>query len=196
MPQWDVEHVCQCIDVQSVLDCVLVRCLQICGACHGNVQLMDWEAGQLVIKAQYGFQDDFLNFFERVKAQDGTACARALDSPGSIVVEDVLVDKQFLPYRQVMTRAGIRAVQSTVLRSTSGALIGVVSTHFPVCHRPSAAQMRAIGDAARAASNTVIRLRSRTDSNIARRVEDSRKLLQASRDTLERLDGYNHWHRL
>src|SRR5215472_4962275 len=105
-------------DVQSILDCLLLRALEISQASYGNVQLMDWDAGHLVIKAQYGFQDE-LRFFKRVKLGEGSACARALEDSGSVLVEDVMEDALLLPYRQIMRRAGVRAVQSTALRSTN-----------------------------------------------------------------------------
>src|SRR5262245_61138705 len=91
-------------DVQSILDCLLLRALEISQASYGNVQLMDWDAGHLVIKAQYGFQDE-LRFFKRVKLGEGSACAQALEDSGSVLVEDVMEDALLLPYRQIMRRA-------------------------------------------------------------------------------------------
>jgi hypothetical protein len=78
---------------------------------------------------------------------------------------------RFLPYGEIMHRAGIRAVQSTALRSTSGALIGVLSTHSLRCQRPTDFQLRAINDVARAGANKIIALRARGNGNAAA-VED------------------------
>jgi hypothetical protein len=52
------------------LDWLLDRSLDLSRAGFGNIQLMNWRAGYLEIKAQRGFQDEFLNFFERVKLED------------------------------------------------------------------------------------------------------------------------------
>ena len=89
-----------CADVRSVLDCVLNLSLNFVEADFGNVQLVDWKSGCLEIKAQSGFGDEFLNFFERVKLQDGTACARALRNRDAIIIEDVTLDPQFAPCRE------------------------------------------------------------------------------------------------
>jgi hypothetical protein len=53
----------QYTEERSVLDGLLMRGMQILGAHFGNVQLMDWDAGCLVIVAHRGFQDVFLRFF-------------------------------------------------------------------------------------------------------------------------------------
>jgi two-component system, sensor histidine kinase len=109
---------------------LLNRGLEICQSSFDNVQLMNWPAGYLEIKAQHGFQDEFLNFFERVTLSDASACARALRNRQSIIVEDVMIDQQFAPYREIVSRAGIRAVQSTPLLSSEGSLVGIISIHF------------------------------------------------------------------
>ena len=65
-------------DIQSVLAWLLQHGLDICQSNFGNVQLMNWQSGYLEIKAQHGFNDEFLNFFARVGLADASACARAL----------------------------------------------------------------------------------------------------------------------
>jgi GAF domain-containing protein len=102
----------------------------------GNVQLMNWKAGYLEIKAQSGFGDEFLNFFKQVYLADVSACARALRKRSSIVIEDITTDRQFVPCCEILMRAGVRAVQSTPMISSSGALMGILSTHLPILHRP------------------------------------------------------------
>src|SRR5262245_9865753 len=128
-------------DIQSVLACLLQQGLEVCQSSFGNIQLMNWAAGYLEIKAQHGFQDEFLNFFARVSLSDASACARALRNRRSIIIEDVTVDQHFAACREIMSRAGIRAVQSTPLLSSSGALVGIISIHFPGRHRPDDQQI-------------------------------------------------------
>ena len=152
----------RCADMQSVLNCVLDRSIELSDAGFGNIQLMDWKAGYLEIKAQRGFREEFMNFFERVKLEGSSACARALRTRESVVIEDIIVDRQFAPCLEIARRAGIRAVQSTPLVSSSGALVGILSTHFPIQHRPTDIQMRALKEAARLAADAIIRLRART----------------------------------
>jgi hypothetical protein len=100
------EQIHRCDDAQSLADCLLHHGLEISRARLGNVQLMNWKAGYLEIKAQSGFGDEFLNFFKRVDVADVSACARALRKRSSIVIEDVTTDQQFAPCRGILTRAG------------------------------------------------------------------------------------------
>lgn len=171
-----------CADVPSVLDCALNHSVDVLGARFGNVQLVDWKSGSLEIKSQCGFDAEFLNFFGRVKLQDGSACARALRNRSSIIIEDVMLDPQFGPCCEIILRAGIRAVQSTPLISSSGALVGILSTHFALPHRPTDRQMSAVRDAAQLVANTIIRLRARTASQ--ERLSNSLILLKQCRDAL------------
>src|SRR5262245_48614589 len=80
-------------DVQSVLVCLLQRALEVCQTEFGNVQLMNWKAGYLEIKAQRGFQGEFLNFFEHVRLSHASACARALRNREPIIINDIMLDR-------------------------------------------------------------------------------------------------------
>ena len=181
-----VECLRLCTDVPSVLHCILERSLEICQSVHGNVQLMNWKGGYLEIKEQRGFYDEFLRFFERVRLDGPSACARALSSHDRIIVEDVTLDPKFAPCWAILQRAGIRAVQSTPLVSTNGALVGVLSTHFPTPQRPTDLQMSALRDAANTAANAIIRLRAKIAGHDDQRLQRSRKLLEESRRTIQR----------
>ena len=150
----------KCADIRSVLNCALDRSLELTGTCFGNVQLMDWRSGHLEIKAQRGFQSEFLNFFERVKFDHGSACARALRNRDTIVIDDIMTDEQFSPYREIGCRAGIRSVLSTPLVSSSGALLGALSVHFTMAQRPTDMQVRGMTEAAELAADEIIRLRA------------------------------------
>jgi hypothetical protein len=94
--------------IQSVLAWLLQHGLDICQSSFGNVQLMSWQSGYLEIKAQHGFNDEFLNFFARVGLADASACARALRRREPIIIEDVMSDDRFAPCRAIVSRAGIR----------------------------------------------------------------------------------------
>jgi hypothetical protein len=54
-----VENLHRVDNVQSVIRSVLERSLAICHCDFGNVQLMNWQAGHLEIKAQRGFHLEF-----------------------------------------------------------------------------------------------------------------------------------------
>jgi GAF domain-containing protein len=145
--------------VQAVLDCVLSHSLELTGARLGNVQLLDRTTGYLTIAAQKGFLADFLDCFRRVGMTDGSACARAAAGRQSIVLEDVLRDEEFAPYRAVALAAGFRAVQSTPLISSGGEFLGVVSTHFAAPHRPTERALEMLKVTAELAANAILRER-------------------------------------
>src|SRR5262245_46448997 len=129
-------------DVQPILDWLLHRAIDLSQTGFGNVQLISWRAGYLEIKAQPGFEESLFKFFERVRIEDGSACARALRNREAIIIEDIMADEEFSPCRQVVSDAGIRAVQSTPIISSSGALLGIISTHFAARHRPTKIELR------------------------------------------------------
>src|SRR5262249_5098609 len=139
--------------------CLLHEGLMLSQARVGNVQLMNWKNGCLEIEAQSGFGDEFLNFFKQVYFADVSACARAFRKRSSIVIEDVTTDQQFAPCCEILTRAGVRAVQSTPMISSGGALVGILSTHFPILHRPREIEMRNLRHAAQVAADALILIR-------------------------------------
>ena len=148
---------------------------------------MNWKRGCLEIKAQRGFDDEFLNFFTRVYIEDGSACARALQKRQSIIIRDVIADPQFAPCLHILDRAGVRAVQSTPMISTSGAFIGVLSTHFSTRQQPDEGEMRSIQHLAQVAADAVIKQRVNSMSD-RERIAASLSRLSLSYDALERAE--------
>lgn len=57
--------------------------------------------------------------------------------------------------RAVLRAAGIRAVQSTPLFTRGGVVLGMLSTHYPVPHRPSDRQLRLLDLFARQAADFI-----------------------------------------
>ena len=155
------QRLVDCSDLESVLACALSGGLELSGASRGNIQLMDWNTGYLTIMAQCGFDDDFLRFFHRVSARDGSACGRAIRERRPIVVDDVLEDPEFAPFRAIALKAGFRAVQSTPLISSSGAFLGVLSTHFAEARRCNGDDLQILRGAAGLAANAIIHQRAR-----------------------------------
>jgi len=181
------EQLNRCRDAQSLANCLLHEGLKLSDARFGNVQLMNWKGGYLEIKAQSGFDDEFLNFFQRVYVKDPSACARALRKRSSIVIEDVTTDQQFAPCCGIITRAGVRAVQSTPMITSGGALMGILSTHFPILHRPGETEMRNLRYAARVAADALVLIQVNGGS-VSDAIDASLEIVRDSQDALERTE--------
>jgi GAF domain-containing protein len=182
-------------DAQRPLERLLSAMLEVTGASLGNVQLMDWRTGRLTIASQRRFSRSFLDHFRTVFVRDGSACGRAIRDRRPIIIEDVMLDCEFAPHRKIADEAGFRAVQSTPLISTSGAFLGVVSTHFSAAHRPTADEMLAVSCAADAEANSIIARRANGSSdprgwqNANRtRIANSIASVESSYELLRRLE--------
>jgi GAF domain-containing protein len=74
------------------------------------------------------------------------------------VVEDVTTDRQFEPCSEIMRQANVRAVQSIPMLSSNGALVGVLSIHFPQVYRPTEIELRNLEYAAHIAADAFVPL--------------------------------------
>ncbi|HEY0764780.1 MAG TPA: ATP-binding protein [Pyrinomonadaceae bacterium] len=157
-------------NVDGCLKDVLNVSIEITGADKGNIQLVDQESGGLKIVVQNGFEESFLDFFSEVTEED-SACGVALKSGQRTVVEDVTESEIYAnkPSLEVMLEAGIRSVQSLPLLTSSGKILGVISTHFSEPHRPSEQELRLMDLLARQTADYLER----------RRVEGEREQLLA-----------------
>jgi GAF domain-containing protein len=83
------------------------------------------------------------------------APAGAFQNGHAIISPDLEQDPDFAPYLSIMRAAGVRACQSTPLITSTGKLIGVVSTHFREPGIISAAKMKATEAFARQAAEVL-----------------------------------------
>ncbi len=155
-------------DVIGCLNDVLNVAIEISGADKGNIQLIDAETGKLRLVTQSGFDESFLEFFANV-SDDSSACGHAMQSHQRVIVEDITESEIFAgkPSRETLLEAGLRAVQSTPLISSTGTLLGMISTHFANTHKPSEQELRLMDLLARQSGDYLER----------RRVEKERELL-------------------
>jgi len=128
----------------------------------GNIQLYDDTSRALRLVVQRGFDAPFLEFFADVTCDEASACGAALASAERVVVEDVTTSEIFAdqPSLKVLLDAGVRAVQSTPLVSSRGAVLGMVSTHFGRPLRPSARECQLLDVLARQIADYVERKRA------------------------------------
>jgi GAF domain-containing protein len=115
--------------IEAVLKPILNEALALTRSDKGNIQLFDVPSGCLTIEAQCGFDDSFLETFRSVSAANGCACGRAIRLRRPVAIADVLMDDEYLPYRQAAAEAGYRSVISLPLIAPGDNLVGVMSVH-------------------------------------------------------------------
>ncbi len=130
-------------DVRGCLKEILNVAIEISAADKGHIQLRDQDSGQLTFAAQSGFDESFRDFF--TYATDGnSAWGMAMEFHQRVIVEDITESEIYAgkPSLSMMLQADVRAVQSVPLQSSSGNLLGTISTHFSEPHRPSEQELR------------------------------------------------------
>lgn len=147
-------------DVDGCLKEVLNVSIEITGADKGNIQLLDNQSGSLRTASQSGFDEAYTSFFANV-SDTSSACGVAMHTQQRVLVEDVTESEIFAnkPSLEVMLDAGVRSVQSIPLLSSSGTLLGVISTHFAETHRPSEQESRLMDLLARQTADYLERIR-------------------------------------
>jgi GAF domain-containing protein len=112
-------------DLQPVLDTVIDKAAQLCGATRGHIFRFDGEL--LRFAAAYGAQRNFTEFLERtpVRPDTGSVSGRAAAERRTIHVRDVLEEPDY-QYRELQQLQAYRTVLAVpMLRD--GALLGVIT---------------------------------------------------------------------
>jgi PAS domain S-box-containing protein len=125
------------------LETILDATISLTNADKGNIQLLDEESGTLKIAVQRGFGQPFLDFFARVNGRDA-ACGVALQAATRVLVDDVTTSDIFAGQASldVLLAEEVRAVQSTPLVSSTGSVLGMISTHYCSATRPGGRELR------------------------------------------------------
>jgi hypothetical protein len=118
---------------------------------RGNLQLLRPDGLRIV--AHKGFDQPFLHFFACVH-EESCVCGTAMKRGGRIVIPDVTAHRLFAGTRagEILAEAGVRAVQSTPLLAPSGALLGMLSTHYSQSWEPSERELKVIDQVAQRAA--------------------------------------------
>lgn len=153
-------------DLRAALQEVLHSAVQLLGADFGSFQLYNKDEKKLELNVQYGFDEEVRKTFHSANDYHNAVCGRAIRTGFRVIIEDVMVDKLFAPYRRSALEAGFHAVQSTPLYDRNGNLLGVLSTHFRKPHRPSEAELLKLDLYARQAIDFIDRVR--TEEALAR----------------------------
>ena len=138
---------------------ILGAAMELMASDFASVQMLAADQATLKLLASKNFHADSAAFWQDVRVGSGSTCAEALRGNQRIVVADVeacafMTGTQDLEeYR----RSGIRAVQSTPLRSRSGRPLGMISTHWRTPHEPSEEDFRFFDVLARQAADLIER---------------------------------------
>src|SRR5215469_7562732 len=141
-------------ELNYCLNEILDVAVAIAGANKGNIQLFDQASGTLTIAAQLGFKESFMRYFACV-SDNKSACGAAMQSGERVLVEDVTLSEIFIgkPSLDVLLEVGVRAVISVPLISSSRKILGMLSTHFSLPHRPSERDLQLLDLLARQAAD-------------------------------------------
>jgi GAF domain-containing protein len=147
--------------------------------------------GELKLLGFRGFNPAAAAFWTWVRADSACTCGVAIVRRERVIAEDVektpflAGTPDLLSYRNT----GIRAVQSTPLMSRRGELVGMISTHWKVPHKPSERDLRVFDILARLAADLIER--KTQDEELRRREERARMLTQLLADVpwQARMDG-------
>jgi PAS domain S-box-containing protein len=174
-------------DLRQVLEEIVDVAIAITHADMGNIQLLDPASRMLKVAAFRGHDRWWLDFFESVADGPGASCGAALQQGSRVLVEDVTKSPVFVgtPALEVQLRAGIRAVQSTPLYGSSGALVGMISTHYRAPHRPDERDLQLLDLLARQAADMIEHVRS--EAALRESDERFRAFVMASSDVVYRM---------
>jgi PAS domain S-box-containing protein len=118
------------------------------------------KGGGLRLQAFRGLNPQAAKLWEWVRADADCTCGIALRS-GIRIIEPDVARPEFVvpgsPHHSMYLQNGIAAVQSTPLRSRSGELVGMISTHWRQPHRPSERDLHLLDILARQAADLIER---------------------------------------
>lgn len=171
--------------LETVLGEVIETAIELTRADFGNIQLVDADGG-LRIVAQRNFPDWWVEHWNAAGLGHG-ACGAALGQGQRVIVEDIEQSPIFAgtPALEIQRRAGVRAVQSTPLISSSGQCLGMLSTHYRAPY-PAIADVLRVLDLL--ASHAVTLIEHVRDEALLRASEERfRALVLASSDVVYRM---------
>ncbi len=141
------------LDIDLVLQEVLRAALAVQGTDLGLLSLRNRESDGLSVKAQCGFDDEFLKQLECVVP--GADICGSYEQRRQVIVEDIEVDPLLAQYREVANRAGVRSCHSTPLITHGSNILGVLAVHFRESRRPSQRELRLMDLYARMAADFI-----------------------------------------
>ena len=153
------------ISQSSLFAQILDTAMELMNADASSVQLLASDGRSLTLLASRNFHPDSSVFWQRVTTEAGSTCGVALRNGHRVMVSDVETCEFMAGTRDLheYRRCGIRAVQSTPLRSRTSQPLGMLSTHWYRPYAPSEDEFRLFDVAARQAADLIERMRAEDD---------------------------------
>ncbi len=144
--------------MQPMLQEIMDAAVDIVGAQRGTLHLL--EGDSLRIVSHHGHQKPFLDFFQSPQNMD-SVCGEATRRGERVIVTDIEASPQYVgtPSLSVLRGAGVRAVQSTPIRSRAGDLLGILTTQWGIPHMPEEHDLWWLDLIARQAADMIERAR-------------------------------------
>ena len=144
---------------ESLYDQILGAAMELMASDGASVQMLAADHTSLKLLAWTSFHPDSAAFWQQVEVGAGSTCSKALSDNERVVVADIEACEFMAGTQdqQEYRRSGIRAVQSTPLRSRSGRPLGMLSTHWRTPHTPTEDDFRFLDVLARQAADLIER---------------------------------------
>ncbi len=144
---------------ESLYDQILGAAMELTASDAASVQMLAADHTSLKLLAWTNFHPDSAAFWQRVEVGAGSSCSKALSDNERVVVADIEACEFMAGFQdqEEYRRSGIRAVQSTPLRSRTGRPLGMLSTHWRTPHTPTEDDFRFFDVLARQAADLIER---------------------------------------
>jgi PAS domain S-box-containing protein len=144
---------------ESLYAQILDAAIELMASDCASVQMLSADHTSLRLLAWRNFHADSAVFWQHVEIGAGSTCSKALSDNERVVVADIeaCVFMAGTQDQEEYRRSGIRAVQSTPLRSRSGRPLGMISTHWRMPHQPTEEDFRFFDVLARQAADLLER---------------------------------------
>ncbi|HEY1140834.1 MAG TPA: ATP-binding protein, partial [Lysobacter sp.] len=131
-----------------------------CVIMHSQFASLQMRHGsRLQLLAHHGFTPRAIEAWRWLDASSSTSCGQALDTGRRVIYADVraVPDELGVEHLEQYRETGIVAIQTTPLKSRSGRVVGMLSTHWAHPHHPSEHELRLLDILARLAADLIER---------------------------------------
>jgi two-component sensor histidine kinase/integral membrane sensor domain MASE1 len=123
--------------IEKSLDKVIEAAVMISGANKGYLQFLNPATGTLMLAAQRGFHEPSLKWLQQIEETSGIRSTRRM------IIEDLRNDVKLTGrLSRGLLDAGVHAIVATPLLSSTGNVLGTVSTLFDIPHHPHERELR------------------------------------------------------